>query len=136
MLNVCVTPTCTKRSSYDGQQKYILRQPGQQKLSPGLVVMGRDFQSEGCGFASQHCILDGHIFNINLLKNCYVCLKKTVNKLKMAGVGPIKKLSLLLIQLGLCHSICSCLCENIFDRSECVELERPPTTTTTTTKLS
>ena len=26
--------------------------------SPGLVVMGGDSCSEGCGFESQHCILD------------------------------------------------------------------------------
>ena len=28
--------------------------------SPGLVVMGGDSSSEGHGFESQHCILDGH----------------------------------------------------------------------------
>ena len=28
--------------------------------SPGLVVMGGDSCSEGCGFESQHCILAGH----------------------------------------------------------------------------
>ena len=30
--------------------------------SPGLVVMGRDSLSEGCGFESRHHILDGHFF--------------------------------------------------------------------------
>ena len=28
--------------------------------SPGLVVMGGDSRSEGCGLESQHRILDGH----------------------------------------------------------------------------
>ena len=28
--------------------------------SPGLVVMGGDLCSEGCGFESRHRILDGH----------------------------------------------------------------------------
>ena len=35
--------------------------------SPGLVVMGGDSCSEGCGFESQHRILDGHFFHIYLL---------------------------------------------------------------------
>ena len=35
--------------------------------SPGLVVMGRDSRSEGCGFESWHRILDGHFFHIYLL---------------------------------------------------------------------
>ena len=30
------------------------------KMSPGLVVMGGDSCSEGCGFESQCRILDGH----------------------------------------------------------------------------
>ena len=36
------------------------------KLSHGLVVMGRDSRSKGCGFESRHRLLDGH-FHINLL---------------------------------------------------------------------
>ena len=28
--------------------------------SPGLVVMGEDSYSEGCGFESQHHQMDGH----------------------------------------------------------------------------
>ena len=36
--------------------------------SPGLVDMGDDSCLRGCGFKSQHHILDGHdIFNIDLL---------------------------------------------------------------------
>ena len=31
-----------------------------QGWSPGLVVMGRDSYSKGCGFESQRRILDGH----------------------------------------------------------------------------
>ena len=36
--------------------------------SPGLVVMGRDSRSEGRGFKSQHCILDGHFSHIFFVK--------------------------------------------------------------------
>ena len=32
--------------------------------SPGLVVMGGDSCSEGSGFESQRCILDGHVFTL------------------------------------------------------------------------
>ena len=35
--------------------------------SPGLVVIGGYSGSEGCGFESQHHILNGH-FHINLLQ--------------------------------------------------------------------
>ena len=36
--------------------------------SPGLVVMGRDSRSKGCGFESWHCILDGHFSHIIVVK--------------------------------------------------------------------
>ena len=36
--------------------------------SPGLVVMGRDSHSEGCGFKSRHHILDGHFSHIFVVK--------------------------------------------------------------------
>ena len=36
--------------------------------SPGLVVMGGDSCLEGCGFESQHCILDGHFSHIFVVK--------------------------------------------------------------------
>ena len=55
--------------------------------SPGLVVMGRDSHSEGCGFESRHRILDGHFFTY--CKNCNVCLKKTENKQKRGRGWPI-----------------------------------------------
>ena len=35
--------------------------------SPGVVVMGDDSCSRGCGFGSQHQILDG-LFHIDLLQ--------------------------------------------------------------------
>ena len=39
------------------------------------MVMRGDSYSEGSGFKSQCCILDGHdIFHIKLLYNCIVCL--------------------------------------------------------------
>ena len=56
--------------------------------SPGLVVMGGDSHSKGCGFESRHRILDGHFFTYICCKNCIVCLKKTKNKQKEAEVGP------------------------------------------------
>ena len=38
--------------------------------SPGLVVMGGDSRSEGCGFESLHCILDGHFFTYIFCNTC------------------------------------------------------------------
>ena len=38
--------------------------------SPGLVVMGGDSCSEGCGFKSWHHILDGHFYTYICCKNC------------------------------------------------------------------
>ena len=61
--------------------------------SPGLVVMGGDSRSEGCGFESQCHILDGHdIFShIFVVKICNVCLKRLKINEKEAGVGPFFK---------------------------------------------
>ena len=57
--------------------------------SPGFVVMERDSRSEGCGFESRHCILDGHFFTYTCRKNCNaVCLKRPKINEKQAGVGP------------------------------------------------
>ena len=50
--------------------------------------MGRDSRSEGRGFESQHCILDGHFFKYICGKNCNVCLKRPKINEKEAGVGP------------------------------------------------
>ena len=44
--------------------------------NPGLVVMGGDSCTEGRGFDSQHCILDGHCGTFICCKNCHVCLKR------------------------------------------------------------
>ena len=41
---------------------------------PGLMVMGEDSCSEGRGFKSQHCILDGHFFTLVCSFNYNVCL--------------------------------------------------------------
>ena len=32
--------------------------------NPGLVVMGADLGSKGCGFESQHSLLDGHLSHL------------------------------------------------------------------------
>ena len=47
--------------------------------SPGLVVMGADSCSEGHGFESQHCILDGHFSHIFVVK-IVMFVKKEENK--------------------------------------------------------
>ena len=36
--------------------------------SPGLVVMGGDSCHEGCGFESQHCMLNGNFSHIYFVK--------------------------------------------------------------------
>ena len=56
--------------------------------SPGLVVMGGDSHSEGCGFESRLHILDGHFSHIFVVKICNVCLKRPKINEKGAGVGP------------------------------------------------
>ena len=55
--------------------------------SPGLVVMGDDSCSRGCGFESRRRILNGHFFT-------FVCLKRPKINRKKAEVGPsfLKKL--------------------------------------------
>ena len=56
------------------------------------MVMGRDSCSKGCGFESQHHILDGHFFTYICYKNCDdVCLKRPKINEKEVGVGPFKK---------------------------------------------
>ena len=58
---------------------------------PGLVVMGDDSCSKGCGFESGRQILDGMtFFHIDLLQNLYGCLfEKTENKQKKGRGWPI-----------------------------------------------
>ena len=43
-------------------------------MSTGQVGMGGDSCSEGCGFKSQYCVLDGHFSHWFVIKNCNVCL--------------------------------------------------------------
>ena len=50
------------------------------------MVMGKDSCTVGCGFESQHRILEKVT-----LKSCNVCLKKTRNKQKEAAEGPFFK---------------------------------------------
>ena len=52
------------------------------------MVMGRDSRSEGRGFESRHCILDGHFFTYIWCINCNVCLKGLKINEKEAGIGP------------------------------------------------
>ena len=60
--------------------------------SPGIVVMGRDSHFEGCGFESQHHILDGHFFTYICCKNCIVSLKRPkLNKKRGRGWPIFKK---------------------------------------------
>ena len=56
--------------------------------SPGLVVMGEDSRAKGCGFESQHHILDGHFSHIFVVKICNVCLKRPKINEKEVRVDP------------------------------------------------
>ena len=47
--------------------------------SPGLVVMGGDSCSEGCGFESQHRILNGHFPHIFVVKILILFEKTKIN---------------------------------------------------------
>ena len=51
--------------------------------SPGLVVLGGDSRSEGCGFESH-----GNFSHIFVVKICNVCLKRWNINEKEARVGP------------------------------------------------
>ena len=62
--------------------------------SPGLVVMGGDSCSEGCGRKSQHRTLDGHFSHLFVVK-IVMFVWKEENKLKRgAGDGPLTQLYL------------------------------------------
>ena len=57
------------QNGWNSLQKALLATPGfDWGGSPGLVVMGGDSLSKGCGFESRHRILDGHFFT-------YICCK-------------------------------------------------------------
>ena len=46
-----------------GNQNYLKK-----GRSPGLVVMGGDSCSKGCGLESQHCLLDGNFSHLFVVK--------------------------------------------------------------------
>ena len=54
------------------------------------MVLGRDSCSEGRGFKSQHCILDGHFSHIFVVKFVILFKKTRINK-KEAEDAPFKK---------------------------------------------
>ena len=56
--------------------------------SPGLVVMGGDSRSKGCGFESRHRILDGHFSHIFVVKIVLFVWKRPKINEKEAGDGP------------------------------------------------
>ena len=75
------------------------------KSCPGLVVMEGDSCSEGRGFESRNCVLDGHFFTYICCKNCNdVCLKRSKN-IKEAGVGPLLTKVLPLFSIHLLNSV-------------------------------
>ena len=55
------------------------------------MVMGGDSCSEGCGFKSQHSILEGHFSHLFVVKIVMFVLKKTKINEKEAGDGPFLK---------------------------------------------
>ena len=55
------------------------------------MVMGDNSCSRGCGFESQHCILDGQFFTLICCENCIICLKRPKINEKEAWVGPFFK---------------------------------------------
>ena len=55
------------------------------------MVMGGDSNSEGCGFKSQHHILEGHYLTLISCKNCNTCLKSPKRNEKDALDGPFLK---------------------------------------------
>ena len=68
-----------------------IKMKGREPWSSGYG-MGGDSYAKGRGFASCHCILDGHFFTYICCKNCNdVCLKRAKINEKEAGVGPFKK---------------------------------------------
>ena len=58
--------------------------------SPGLVVMGRDSCSEGCGFKSRHRLLDGHFFTLICCKKLYSLKRSKINE-KRPGMSRSSK---------------------------------------------
>ena len=58
--------------------------------SPGLMVMRGDSCSEGRGFKSPHCKLDGHFSHLFVVKIVMLFEKTKINE-KEAGDGPFIK---------------------------------------------
>ena len=56
--------------------------------SPGLVVMGGDSCLKGCGFESQHRILDGHFSHLFVEKIVRFFRNDENKQKKVAGDGP------------------------------------------------
>ena len=53
------------------------------------MVIGGDSRSEGRGFESRPCLLDGHFLHTFVVKTCNdVCLKRPKKTIKEAGLGP------------------------------------------------
>ena len=67
-LTMIIVVTCCAGFKYTQWIKKFEQPKGKNTGSPGLVVMGRDSCSEGCGFESQHQILDGHFSHIVVVK--------------------------------------------------------------------
>ena len=82
------TDVLTVFDDFSGPQRVEL-----QCGSPGLVVMGDDSCSKGCGFKSWRRILDGHDFFSHwfFCKNCIICLKRTKLNKKRPGLAFLKK---------------------------------------------
>ena len=55
--------------------------------SPGLVVMGDDSCSKGCGFKSRRCILYGHFFTLICCKYRIVSLTRRKINEKRPGLA-------------------------------------------------
>ena len=67
--------------------------------SPGLVVMGGDSRSEGCGFESQCRILDGHFFTLICCKIVLFVWKRPKINENEAGMAHFLKVSIFKVKL-------------------------------------
>ena len=66
-------------------QKVVDKQQSELGGSTGLVVMGGDSSSKGCGLKSRHCILDGYFSHIFVVRVVIIVWGKDKNKQKDAG---------------------------------------------------
>ena len=58
---------------------------------PGLVVRGGDSCSRGCGFKSQHRILDRHFSHLFVIKIVFVYFQSLKGTKKRTGVANLKR---------------------------------------------